>query len=113
MFTRDRPNLESDEYLFGFTWLHRTGRILTRTAFTRNRTICSPVTSLLLFLERQYFVLVVDSPGFIALSSSFQFPKVQISPEKDRFRCSYGFVKICNRSRKNGDLIFLVACSSG
>ena len=51
-------------------------------------------------------VSLFHSPGFIELSRSFQFPTVQISPGKDRFRCSHEFVKIWDRSRKKRDLIF-------
>ena len=58
-------------------------------------------------------VSLSDSPGFIALSSSFQLPTVQISPEKDRFQCSHGFVKIWDRSHKKRDPIFFIANSSG
>ena len=50
----DRTNLCS----VNSTCSYGTGQILTRIAFTRNRANCSPIISLLLFLERQYFVLV-------------------------------------------------------
>ena len=58
-------------------------------------------------------VSLFDSPSIIPLSSSFQVPTVQISPEKDLFRCSDRFIKFESDPVKCETEFFFVTNSSG